>query len=120
MDAKRKYGVNALIALLALVGILVFVNLLSQRVYKRFDLSEGQIYTVPEYTRQLLQKLDDPLQVKVYFSTELPFPYSEYRRFIGEKLEEYQVFAGQNLHYEFIDPDLDSEVKKQMKPGNLK
>ena len=115
MDAKRKYGFNALIALLALVGILVFVNLLSQRVYKRFDLSEGQIYTVPGYTRQLLHKLKDPLQVKVYFSTELPFPYSEYRRFIGEKLEEYQVFAGQNLHYEFIDPDLDPEVEKQMK-----
>jgi gliding-associated putative ABC transporter substrate-binding component GldG len=115
MDAKRKYGFNALIALLALVGILVFVNLLSQRVYKRFDLSEGQIYTVPEYTRQLLHKLKDPLQVKVYFSTELPFPYSEYRRFIGEKLEEYQVFADQNLHYEFVDPDLDPEVKKQMK-----
>lgn len=115
MDAKRKYGFNALIALLALVGILVFVNLLSQLVYKRFDLSEGRIYTVPEYTRQLLHKLKDPLQVKVYFSTELPFPYSEYRRFIGEKLEEYQVFAGRNLHYEFIDPDLDPEVEKQMK-----
>ncbi len=115
MDTKRKYGFNALIALLSLVGILFFVNLLSQRVYKRFDLSEGQIYTVPEYTRQLLHKLKDPLQVKVYFSTELPFPYSEYRRFIGEKLDEYQVFAGQNLRYEFIDPDLDPEVKKQMK-----
>lgn len=115
MDVKRKYGFNALIALLALVGILIFVNLLSQRVYKRFDLSDGRIYTVPDYTRQLLQKLKDPLLVKVYFSTELPFPYSGYRRFIGEKLEEYQVFAGQKLHYEFIDPDLDPEVKKQMK-----
>ena len=115
MDIKRKYGLNALIALLALVGILIFVNLLSLRVYKRFDLSEGHIYTVPRYTRQLLHSLKDPLQVKVYFSTELPFPYSEYRRFIGEKLEEYQVFAGGNLRYEFIDPDLDPEVKKQMK-----
>jgi gliding-associated putative ABC transporter substrate-binding component GldG len=115
MDVKKKYGVNALIALLALVGILVFVNLLSQRVYKRFDLSEGRIYTVPEYTRQLLYNLKDPLQVKVYFSTELPFPYGDYRRFIGEKMEEYQIFAGQNLRYEFIDPDLDPEVKKQMK-----
>lgn len=115
MDVKRKYGFNALIALLALVGILVFVNLLSQRIYKRFDLSDGQIYTVPDYTRQLLHELKDPLQVKVYFSTELPFPYSEYRRFIGEKLEEYQVFAGQKLHYEFVDPDLDPEVQKQMK-----
>ena len=115
MDTKRKYGFNALIALLALVGILIFVNLLSLRVYKRVDLSDGRIYTVPEYTRQLLHQLKDPLQVKVYFSTELPFPYSEYRRFIGEKLEEYQVFAGQKLHYEFVDPDLDPEVKKQMK-----
>ena len=115
MDTKKKYGFNALVAILALVGILVFVNLLSLKIYKRLDLSEGRIYTVPAYTRQLLQKLDDPLQVKVYFSTELPFPYSEYRRFIGEKLEEYQVYAGRNLHYEFIDPDLDPQVKKQMK-----
>ncbi|MBN2333167.1 MAG: GldG family protein [Deltaproteobacteria bacterium] len=114
MDMKRRYGVNAFIALLALAGILVFVNLISQRYYQRYDLSDGQIYTVPSYTRELLASLEDPLQVKVYFSTELPFPYSDYRRYIAEKLEEYQVFTGSRLRYEFVDPDLDPELKKQM------
>ncbi len=114
IDTKKQYGLNALVALVALGGLLIFVNLLSLKFFQRFDFSDGQIYTVPSYTRQLLHELDDPLQVKVYFSTDLPYPYSDYRRYIAEKLEEYQVFAGDRLHYEFIDPDLDPEVKKQM------
>jgi len=114
MDVKKQYGLNALVAMAALAGLLIFVNLLSLKFFQRFDFSDGQIYTVPTYTRQLLRSLEDPLQVKVYFSTDLPYPYSDYRRYIAEKLEEYQVFAGDKLHYVFIDPDLDPEVKKQM------
>ena len=60
------------ISILLIIGIIVFVNLVSEQFYFRIDLTEDEQYTLSDATKDILKDLDDPITVKAYFSENLP------------------------------------------------
>ena len=70
----------------------------------RFDLSEGQVYTVSDVSKKILTNLKVPVQMKLYISPpdNMPTVLKTLEREITDKLEELKVVSEGKLHYRVI------------------
>ncbi|MFB0517168.1 MAG: GldG family protein [Candidatus Neomarinimicrobiota bacterium] len=104
---------NFLIYVAAIAVIVVFANLISRRLFFRWDLTRSKIYTLSESSRNIIGKLDDRLLAKVYFSDNLPGDYANSRRYLQDMLEEFQAYSGGKFHFEFYRPEDDQELEQE-------
>lgn len=100
---------------LAMAVVLFFaVNVFSNVAFRsaRFDLTEQQIYTLSDGTRNILESIDEPVTLRLYLSkklaTRLP-GIKSYTTRVAELLQEYEQVAGGNLALHVIDPEPFSE-----------
>src|SRR2546425_440261 len=70
---QARYGTLAGFSVLVVLGILVAVNYIGARQNKRWDVTSNRSFSLSDQTRQVLIKLDAPLQVMV-FAQEPEFP----------------------------------------------
>ncbi len=118
MDIKGKVKTNRTINLILFLAVIVVINLLASNFFARVDLTENKIYTLSDATKKVLKNLKDRVIIRAYFSEGLPAQYAEYRRIIKDKLDEYKVYAGDKLQYEFIDPS-DSLGKERARADGI-
>ena len=84
---------------------LFFLNLLAQQFFFRIDLTEEKRYSISEATKSLLRNLDQAVQVTVYLEGDgLPPDFRRLQRSVQETLDEFQVYAGGQLTYRFVNP----------------
>jgi len=100
----RSMKSQALVRIAVILAILILVNIVSVRIFGRFDLTRNRLFTLSEASRTLMRNLDDKVTVKAYFTADLPAPYNSIRRTLLDQLNEYKAYARGNLQYEFIDP----------------
>ncbi len=84
------------------IAISMVVNsLFSDIPLGRFDLTEGQLYTVTDSTRTILQSLKTPVTAKLYISPQekMPTTFKTLEQDIKDRLEEIKVLAGGNFQY---------------------
>ena len=91
---------RALIRLFLILGIIVFVNIIAVRFFTRFDLTKSKIYTLSDASKRIVKNLDDKFIVKAYFTSDLPAPYNNNRRYLQDQLDEYRAYGGGNFQYE--------------------
>ena len=94
---QTRMGSIALSTVVVFLAILVAVNYLSSRRNKRWDLTSNQQYSLSDQTKQILQKLDAPLAVKVF---DRPTEFDRFR----DRLDEY-AYLSKNVSVEYIDVD---------------
>lgn len=104
----------SLTSVILLVGILIFLNILSYRMFFRIDLTERKEYTISEATKNLLDELDDLINITAYFSKDLPPYHSAIRTQVQDILSEYQAYSNNNLKIQYIDPGKDDELKMKL------
>lgn len=97
---STQVGTNALLATLAVLLILGFINFLAVRYTARVDLTENQMLTLAPQTQEVLRDLKQP--VKAWIFTPNPNPTD--RQLLDNYRRESELFS-----YEFVDP--------QAKPG---
>ncbi|MCA9451951.1 MAG: Gldg family protein, partial [Nitrospira sp.] len=89
-------------------------NMVSNAAFSsaRFDLTEHDLYTLSEGTKNVLKSLSEPITLRFYLSkalaTGLP-GIKSYATRVQEMLEEYAQVAGDQLYLEVIDPEPFSE-----------
>jgi len=95
--------------LLLLAVLFVTLTILSSVFLKgmRFDLTENGLYTLNEGTRNILENMDEPVNLYLYFSEDasrdLP-QFRSYARWAGEMLEEFAEQSGGKLKLQRVDP----------------
>ncbi|MGA2623964.1 MAG: Gldg family protein [Bacteroidota bacterium] len=104
---------QTLTRLFLILGIIVFVNIIAVRLFTRFDLTRSKIYTLSDASKKLVKSLDDKFVVKAYYSSDLPSPYNNNRRYLQDQLDEYRAYGGGNFQYEFIDPGKKDDLKQE-------
>jgi gliding-associated putative ABC transporter substrate-binding component GldG len=109
---KIKNRAELLIYILAILAIIGFVNYIAARWFKRVDLTEGKEYSVSNSTKKVLKHLDDIINVKVYFSKNLPSNLHKTVTDVKDILNEYEAFAGKNLKITWVDPASDTAEKQ--------
>lgn len=95
---------------MGLLLILVAVNVIGNKVYQRFDLTQDQRYTLSQAAINTIEDIDSPLIVDVFLDGDFP---SEYRRLRTETLQLLEEFAlyNPNVKFNFINPLEDEKTK---------
>lgn len=101
------------VTFLGIVLALFFLNVASNYVFFRLDLTEDKRYSLTPSTIELLKKIDDVLYVEVYLEGEFPAGFERLKKSIKETLDEFRVYAGENIQYSFINPSESSDKKKR-------
>jgi ABC-2 type transport system permease protein len=88
------------------IGILslTLLNQVGQHFFFRIDLTEEKRYTISQPTREMLKSLEDEVVIEVYLTGSLPSGFKRLQRSIAETLDEFRVYAGNNIQYNFLDP----------------
>ena len=58
--------------LLIFIGILVVVNLISEKVFLRLDFTADKQYTLSKATKDVLGEVNDVVTVTAYFTKDMP------------------------------------------------
>jgi hypothetical protein len=105
-DSKVVRGIAASVTSLALVAILLMLNYLAFRHYKRFDLTSQGIYTLSPKSQKVLRELEKDTDVYVFLSRgETGFLATD------ELLKRYTA-ASQRIHLHYVDPDREASQFK--------
>ena len=99
IDRKRLLsGGNATVAVLAVLGVLVLLNAISDKRFKRWDWTGSQIYSLSDKTTKILAGLKADVAATVLLQPSDPV-YDE----IHELLANYQA-KSPHLKVEYLDP----------------
>jgi gliding-associated putative ABC transporter substrate-binding component GldG len=113
--ARRLLKLNRIAQTALLAGVLVAANVVAQRWFARWDLTQRKEYTLSPATRKILAGLEDQVVVNAYFSRRLPPYLAHLRSQVQDVLEEYRAFSHGNLDLEFIDPGTDVATEQRMR-----
>ena len=103
-------------ALAVLAVLFVVLTMLSGIVFQgwRLDLTENNAYTLSEGTRSIVQSLDQPLRLRLYFSDSASEDLPQIRSYADRVWELMQELAAQSsgmVELERIDPEPFSEAE---------
>ena len=84
---------------------LILLNLVSARSFFRLDFTSPKSYSLSQASRQLVRTLEQPLSVKVFFSSNLPSPYNSTAQYIRDLLSEYAGAANRQFSWESFNMD---------------
>jgi ABC-type uncharacterized transport system involved in gliding motility auxiliary subunit len=102
---QARYGALTGVSVVVVLAILVAVNYIGKKQNKRWDLTANKQFALSDQSRNVLAKLDSPLEIKV-FAQEQDFPRYQ------DRLKEY-TYSSKQLATEFIDPDKKPTIAKQ-------
>lgn len=97
-----------------ILGIIIVLVLIVNQFSLRLDLTQGQQYSLSKTSKNLLKNLDDIVNIKVYFSNELPNYLLATRQEVEDLLKEYQNYAGSKLKITYIDPASSPDLEKEV------
>src|SRR5450759_542626 len=67
---QTRYGTLAATSVLVVLGILIAINYIGKVQNKRWDLTVNQQFSLSDQTRNVLAKLDAPLEVLVFYKPD--------------------------------------------------
>ncbi|MBA65103.1 MAG: hypothetical protein CMG55_04805 [Candidatus Marinimicrobia bacterium] len=102
----------------SLVFGLILLNLTARDIFHRFDLTDNKMFSLSNSSKSIVEKLDDRLTIKVYFSDNLPNELGNTRRYLQDILEEYRAVS-KDINFYFYDPESDSELEEQARKDGI-
>ncbi len=85
------------------IVVLIVVNIVARSVYKRFDLTKDNRYTVSADTEKILEEAYKPIIIDVFLDGELPSEFRKLKLETAQFLEELAALHP-NLKYDFLNP----------------
>jgi ABC-2 type transport system permease protein len=106
------------------------LNFLVSFVVLRLDLTKEKRYTLSPISKEILTNLKDVIFIRIYLDGDLPYGFKRLQQSVKEMLDEFRVYAGENLQYEFVNPSAEQDKKtrdevfrqlymKGLSPANL-
>lgn len=102
---RARYGANALILTLSVMGVVVLVNYLVQRHDIKWDLTESHSFTLSDQSRKILAGLDKPVKITGFYRSS-----NSTRQQTLNRLETYRDAGKGKLSFELLDPEVQPAV----------
>ena len=114
MQHKLTSSVNLLLLAVVFISLVFVNNQLFSSV--RLDLTENQIYSLSDGSKQVLKDIDEPINLYFYFSDKASKNMTSLRNYANRVeglLTEYETFANGKLKLQVLDPQVFSEQEDQ-------
>ncbi|MBD3345070.1 MAG: hypothetical protein GF401_08415 [Chitinivibrionales bacterium] len=110
-----KYQSQSIIFILIVLGFIAVANFVLTKWFVRFDLTENKVYSISDASKRILKDLDDIVNVKCYFSKDLPPNLKSLETDVRDILSEYKAYAGKNIRISWVDPAENDEIKSKVR-----
>lgn len=110
---RKALAIDSLIFLVAVAANVVLLNLIGGKLSARADLTRDELFTLSPGSVSILSGLEDTLSIKVYLTRDLPAPFNQLPRFLGDKLEEYKAASKGKLVFQMVYPEDDEKLRKE-------
>ncbi|MCS1408709.1 MAG: hypothetical protein M2R45_01885 [Verrucomicrobia subdivision 3 bacterium] len=94
--------------------IVIGLNVIASFVKHRFDLTAEKLFTLSDGTRQILQEIDTPVDIRFYATRDdkiMPPQLKTYVRRVEDLLDEFRQNSGGNIEIMKFDPEPDSDAE---------
>jgi len=130
VNDHKKRSATPVISMLVSIAVILMLTFILSSFFHRFDLTSEKRYTLSGFSKSSLRNLKDIVYIKVYLDGDLNIQFRKMQLRIIETLDEFKVYAGDNLEYELINPfdnkdaavveDVVNELyDKGLKPTNI-
>ena len=109
MKGKNR-KIQALLQLAFLVGIIIFINIIGNYFYTRFDLTEEKRFTLTKATENTLNDLNGEIFVRVFLEGDFPAGIQRLRESTEEILNDFRAVSPR-VNFSFDNP-LDGTVEE--------
>ncbi len=111
MKDKRRIisGANAIAVVVISIVVAILINVIVSGIPMPFDLTQNQIYTLSQASRDVVKNLPENVEIKVFISPDLPAPLNALPQQISDLLADYQSASGGRLTYQIIQPTADDK-----------
>jgi gliding-associated putative ABC transporter substrate-binding component GldG len=102
-----------------LIGV-VLLNIIGSKIYKRFDLTEDNRYTLSKATEKIVENVKDITVVTVYLKGDFPAEFKRLQTETKLHLEELKAL-NKNIQFRFVDPAEIAEnlIESGLEPSRL-
>ncbi len=116
--AAQKTKSFTIIGLLILVVLFLVVNMVSSTLFtnSRIDLTENELYTLTDGTRNIINNIEEPVTMYLFYSDKASEDVPQLRTYatrVKELLKEYEQLSGGNIVLNIVDPLPFSEEEDQ-------
>lgn len=112
-QSRSQFKRKSIFDFFIIILLIVLTNYILSFYFFRIDLTTEKRYTIAPTTKSLLKELNDVVYVKVYLDGELPAGFKQLKNSIKEMLDEFRVYGGDNIQYEFINPSENADKKSK-------
>ena len=113
MRTYTKKSLSLLTFVLIFAGILILVNILSLGIWGRLDFTKDKVYSLTNATKDVLGEMDDEVEIRAYFSRDLPANLGSTVTYVKDQLEDYQAYSHGNIKFSILDPAADKAVEDE-------
>ena len=83
--------------------VVILLNVAGITLFFRLELTENNIYSISDASKQVVSTISEPLTINVFFTRNLPAPYNTIERYLKDLLQEYSTHANRYFNYRFFD-----------------
>ncbi len=113
-DAPGRWSqrANQLIVAAVIIGCAVALNAVFSQLHWRLDLTSDGIYTLSPVSETTVQNLEQPVDIRVFLSADMPPPYHRLGDQIEELLLEYRAADDANIDFQIVTPDDTDDIEE--------
>ena len=94
---------NTYSKIIVLLTGVVLLNIIGSKIYKRFDLTEDNRYTLSKATEKIVENVKDIIVITVYLKGDFPAEFKRLQTETKLHLEELKAL-NKNIQFRFVDP----------------
>jgi ABC-type uncharacterized transport system involved in gliding motility auxiliary subunit len=118
MRSQTRLASESALFLIVLGASLVLLNMLGAfGLNLRADTTDAQTFSLSPGSKRLSASLDDQLEIRMYFSKDLPPPYNAMGRYVRDLLAEYRDASGGKITLRVIEPESDEQKQAAERDG---
>src|SRR6516165_4172240 len=110
------------IGVAAMLVLLVVINVIAAQAKQRADLTAEHAYTLSAGTRNILARIDTPVQIRFYCTRAgnvMPASLKNYAQRVEDLLGEYRQRARGKIEIQKLDPQPDSDAEDSARLDGL-
>ncbi|HLA57053.1 MAG TPA: gliding motility-associated ABC transporter substrate-binding protein GldG [Flavobacterium sp.] len=99
--------------LLVTVVLLVLVNFIGSKIFRRYDLTEDKRYTLSQTSLAIVNDVKQPLYVDVFLKGDFPGEFKRLQTETSQLLEEFRAYNN-NIVFNFVNPLEDEDQSDEI------